>query len=173
MNNRKKHYSILLILVVSIGVNLLAFSGIFAYLTSQDKAINTFTIGQNVSSIQETFTPPSELQQGDSCTKIVSVKNEGSVSCYVRVLAEVEDPLIAEGIEIDWNTKDWTEKQSDGYYYYKKAIEAGETTEPLFTTLTAKKDLSEFRMIVYEESTQSRDYDNAVDAFASYTTTSK
>lgn len=158
----------MLLLAAAIGINLLAFGGIYAYRTAKDSAVNTFTVGENVTSIQETYNPPEELKTGESCTKIVKIKNEGSVSCYVRVLAEIEDPLIAEGLDIDWNTEDWTEKQADGYYYYKEPLAVGETTEPLFTTLKATKDLNDFKMLVYEESAQAEGHDSAMDAFASY-----
>lgn len=38
----------------------------------------------------------------------------------MRVFAEIEDPDTASAVDIDFNTSDWTVKQPDGYYYYKK-----------------------------------------------------
>ena len=64
---------------------------------------------------------------------------KGSVDCYVRVFAEVEDPIVSESLKIDFNDREWTEKQNDGYYYYRKVLRSGEVTEPLFTQIICGK----------------------------------
>ena len=54
---------------------------------------------------------------------------------------------------------------ADGYYYYKKSVKANESTVPLFTQITAKKDVDEFQMIVFSETVQSDGSSDAVSAF--------
>lgn len=83
----------------------------------------------------------------------------------MRVFAEIEDPDTASAVDIDFNTSDWTVKQPDGYYYYKKSVKVNESTVPLFTQITAKKDVDEFQMIVFSETVQSDGSSDAVSAF--------
>lgn len=133
---------------------------------------NQFTVGNNYSEIAEEYEPPAVLEADKSYTKKVAVSNcndsratNKTVPCYVRLFAEVEDPDVASRLEIDFNSSDWTNKQSDGYYYYKKVLNPGETTSPLFTTLSAKEDISDFAMICYSESVQCEGFEDAATAF--------
>lgn len=136
-----------------------------AYLIWNDSVKNNFTMGENTSHIEETFGSYTEFEAGKSYEKNVAVKNDGSVPCYVRVFAEIEDPDVAAAISIDFNTTDWTAKQADGFYYYKKALAVSETTAPLFTTLKVKSDLSDFKMICYSETVQAAGATDATSAF--------
>lgn len=156
----KKQKLIAAIGTVSVAA-LIAFAS--AYFVDGDTATNTFKIGHNVSSIEENF-PSGKIEPGKTCTKEVRVKNKNSVKCFVRVLAEPSDSDMGEHLDIDWNTTDWTEKQEDGYRYYRKALKPGETTSPLFTKVTIKNDFvnpqltaKNFDIGVYEETVQSHD----------------
>ena len=81
-------------------------------------------------------------------SKIVEVKNIGGQTAYIRVAVDKEIRLAAgvEGtpdtglIAYDLNTEYWTDK--DGWYYYNAPLNAGDTTEPLFTTVTFEKSMS-------------------------------
>lgn len=141
--------------------------GTAAYLTHHAAAANEFTIGSQVSAVDETWNPPASLEKGKSYTKEVRVANTGTVDCYVRVLAESSDEIVADSVDIDWNQQQWTSKQSDGYYYYKSVLPAGSKTEPLFTKVTAKENLSEFELIIYEETVQAAGSASPQDAFGS------
>lgn len=75
---------------------------------------------------------------GMSVTKLVEITNSGDADAWVRIkvdksfVATIDtDPTL---IQLDLNTTDWTEQ--DGYYYYKEALQPGETTAPLFTTVS-------------------------------------
>ena len=140
-------FSILVVAVVGM-------TGVSAYFTANSEKINRFSVGQNVCEIAEDYTPPGILPTGNT-TKKVQVKNTGSVPCYVRVFAEITDPTAADHISANFNVSEWTVKQSDGYYYYKGAIKPGESTAPLFTTITSKQELKDFGMICYAETVQS------------------
>lgn len=142
------------------------FGGVTAaYLTHSAAAANNFVVGSQVSAVTETWAPPESLEKGKTYTKKVQVANTGTTECYVRVLAEIADQQAAEAVSIDWNWEQWTEKQTDGYYYYKTALPAGQKTEPLFTQISAEADLSEFELIVYEETVQAYGSDSPRDAF--------
>ena len=82
------------------------------------------------------------VMPGSVVSKIVTVENTGSGTAWVRISIEKAIAL-AEGLEgeidldlirLDLDTEHWTEH--DGYYYYNAPLAAGETTEPLFTTVT-------------------------------------
>ena len=136
-----------------------------AFLLSEDSLQNPFTVGENMSHIEEEFGPYASFDAGGNYTKKVIVKNDGSVDCYVRVFAEIEDPDVAAAVDVDFNTTDWTTKQTDGYYYYKSTIKSNEKTAPLFTQITAKKDVDEFQMIVFSETVQA---DGAADPLSAF-----
>ena len=132
-----------------------------ALLIARHSLDNDFTVGENISSIEEKFDEYDAFKAGETYEK-----NEGSVDCYVRVFAEVEDPIVSESLKIDFNDREWTEKQNDGYYYYRKVLRSGEVTEPLFTQITAAKDIDSFRMICYSETVQSEGSSDVISAFS-------
>ena len=134
------------------------------FLISTDSALNRLSSGHNTAGIVESYAPPSSFAKGDEITKEVKVKNEGSVPCYVRVFAEISRPEAREAVDVDYSTSDWS-KMSDGYYYYSRVLNAGEESSPLFTTLTAKENVSDFEMICYSESVQAYGFAGAKEAF--------
>lgn len=136
-----------------------------SFMISGNHITNTVTAGYNEIHISEVFGEYSAFEGGKDYEKRVSVKNDGTVPCYVRVFAELEDPGTAEVISIDFNTDDWTEKQDDGFYYYRKVLQVSEETEPLFTTLAVDEDVSEFAMICYSESVQAEGVSDIREAF--------
>lgn len=136
-----------------------------AYLMHYAAAANNFVVGSQVSSVDETWAPPGGLEKGKTYTKEARVANTGTVACYVRVLAEVADQSVADSVTIAWNSSQWTDKQEDGYYYYKSVLPPGEKTEPLFTSIQAADELDEFELIVYEETVQAAGSASPQDAF--------
>ena len=77
---------------------------------------------------------------GMKVTKIVEISNTGTAPVWVRAQVQLdvygadEEPLPPEYVSLDFNETDWT--YLDGYYYYNRALAPGETTVPLFTTVT-------------------------------------
>ena len=164
----KKNRSIRTVsLLIVCSVFLLATSIVAYYLSCSAKS-NSFQIGENRSRIEERFEDYPSFEKGRDYEKKVLVNNTGSVDCYVRVFAELEDPEMASKLLIDYNTSDWTEKQEDGYYYYKATIKEGESTKPLFTTLHATETITDFRMVVYSETIQSDGFSTPKAAFGPY-----
>lgn len=151
--------------------------GSFAYFTADATATNVITAGNIKIELKETAIPedggdpvPFEDQTGvmpgQVISKIVQIENTGGQSAYIRVKVEKEISL-AEGVNGDpdlslvickFNTGKWEEK--DGYYYYKEALQAGETTEPLFTEVVFDKTMdnmyqdSKAEIRVYAQATQ-------------------
>ena len=134
------------------------------FLISTDSVTNRLSCGYNTAEIVENYVPLSSFAKGEEVTKEVKVRNEGSVPCYVRVFAEISRPEAREAVDVDYSTSEWS-KMSDGYYYYSRVLNAGEESSPLFTTLTAKENVSDFEMICYSESVQSYGFAGAKEAF--------
>jgi hypothetical protein len=83
-----------------------------------------------------------DVLPGMNVSKIVQVKNIGGQPAWIRIAVDKSIQL-ADGVSgaidlslitYDLNTEHWTEK--DGYYYYMSVLKPGETTEPLFTSLS-------------------------------------
>lgn len=149
----------LLTLSVAAIIAALSAYGSIAYFTAEDTARNLITAGNVKIELQEkTVSPDGEtivpfedqlgVMPGSEVSKIVEVKNTGGQDAWVRVSVDKTIEL-AEGIEgdadlslitFDLNTEYWTEK--DGFYYYTKALSSGQTTEPLFTTVSFAKTMS-------------------------------
>lgn len=77
---------------------------------------------------------------GGTVKKSVSVENTGSMGMYLRMTVDKEftlseanagKPTNPELVEFTLNEEFW--ELRDGFYYYKKVLSKGETTEPLFT----------------------------------------
>ena len=138
------------ILILSVLVICLAMiaAGSLAYYTADTKAHNVITTGSVDIQLNEwaneerteKFENQTGVMPGKDVTKIVEVKNVGTgsawvcVQMFVDVYAENGKQLPTEPVKLDINTTDWT--YQDGYYYYNKPLAPGETTEPLFTTVS-------------------------------------
>ena len=88
-----------------------------AYLSHRDEVNNQITVGDNTSHITEDFTSPDDVTPNTAYKKTVRVKNDTDTDSYVRVFVENSNQSIPVSIKFD--TKYWTAKQADGYYYYK------------------------------------------------------
>ncbi len=132
---------ILLICLVTALLSL-ASAGTYAYYTASATATNVITSGGLSFELRETTADGSEypseplvILPGDVVSKIVTVENTGSHPMYLRVrlTPEVNDASLSadDCIALDINTSSWTFR--DGYYYYNTALDAKQTTEPLFT----------------------------------------
>lgn len=132
------------LIVISLIVTLLSLLsiGTVAYFTTVGQATNVITMGSLEFVIHEKTASgedyPAEsvvVMPGDVISKIVTVENVSGHPMYLRVALEclVNDKNLTANdcISMDINTKDWTFR--GGYYYYNTAVNAGETTKPLFT----------------------------------------
>lgn len=155
---------------VIVAVVMTTFLTIAAYLTDIDFASNSFQNAVEKVEIVEEFDPPEELVPGISFIKKPSVKNTGTIPCYVRLFSEVNDSSIGDYINIDYDMTNWT-KKDDGYYYYNKILNPNEVTEPLFTTVKIDSNIEEdklkdFNIIVFADTVQSEGYENMEKAFS-------
>ncbi len=141
-----------------------------AYLSDHVQVNNQFTIGNNTTTVEEEFPTPTPVPPGESVVKKVCIENQGEVPCYIRVaLSYSEDIISLEGLD----TVNWVDG-NDGYYYYKKVVEVGETTTKLFTGVSIDQEAenTNINVNVFAESVQAADgsipYKDYKDAWAHY-----
>lgn len=141
----KKRLLVLSVLAVCLS---LLIGSTLAYFTVSEKTRNVITAGNIKIEIIETdakgipFKNVSGVMPGAEVEKVVTMKNTSDNACWVRFSVEKEITLSEEKsgtpdlslLKIDFNTEDWTEK--DGFYYYNEKLNPGETTIPLFTSVT-------------------------------------
>ena len=152
----KKRAKQILFVLLAIGVNVAGFTGISAYLTSMDSALNTMTVGHNTIGILEEFIPPDRLEPGAVIAKKVNIENTGGTPCAVRVSAEFSKSDMEALASLDVDTDHW-EKKSDGYYYYKDILDTGDITYTLFNAVTIageaeESQMKDFEIMIYAES---------------------
>lgn len=134
----------------------IAATGTLAFFTASETAHNVITSGGVAIDLIEQsrdetgrLTPWQDVDgvmPGAEVSKIVTVQNTGASDAWVRLRVETSielsrpQPGDAKGapapslLVLNINTADWTEK--DGYYYYNQPLKPGQTTTPLFETVT-------------------------------------
>lgn len=145
----KEKLSVVAILAIFLAI---MSAGTWAYFTTSEQVHNVITTGSVDITLHEwadeAKTEPFEdltgILPGRQVTKIPEVENSGENPVFVRVkltkgiswLSELElpDEVDLDKVTLDLNETDWVEQ--DGYYYYRKVLLPGETTEPLFTTVS-------------------------------------
>lgn len=138
---KKKIISIALVVAM---IAIIA-AGSFAYFTDTDDATNTFTVGK----VDITLTEPKWVESGSEDADTVYAGEplakdptvtvaDNSNPCFVRVKVENLDQFGPKG-DITYRTdyvtgklgENWADG-GDGYFYYTKVLEAGQTTDALF-----------------------------------------
>lgn len=146
--------AVFLLLGISSGV-------VLSYLSGEDALVNEVTAAKTDIEVVEEFDPPDELRPGLEIRKATRIHNLEKSPCYVRMRYEfssLEAEKSCEELEI---LDGWKYKE-DGYYYWKEALQPGETTGPLFEKVVLKKDtedqdLSSFELLVYAEAAAGRE----------------
>lgn len=147
-HNRKK---VVLLLAAAMLILVCGVGGTLAYLVTQAGPVkNEFTPGKVTSKVNENF--------NGTTKENVTIKNTGNVSAYIRAAIVVtwqdaqgntlpEAPG-TDDYAISINTSDWT--QEGGYYYYKAAVSAGESTANLINSCTQTKTYEDGRRLCVE-----------------------
>lgn len=132
---------IVAVALVSVGVTMAAWN-------AQTSETNVVTIGNVKIDLIDTYTPQNNVSPGVEVDKIVSVKNTGNTSCYVRVFVKKEW-LTDKGVATTEPSVDlikpqyksgWVKgtcpsgSEYTGYecYYYQSELAPGQTADSLF-----------------------------------------
>lgn len=140
------------ILCLSVIVIMLAIlaAGTIAYFTAEGRAHNVITTGSVEIELKEwadenktvPFKDLEGVMPNTTVTKIAEIKNIGKSDAWIRVKIKKSIELKHEGnpdtnlVELNLNDRDWITYGE--YYYYKNALKPGETTTPIFTSVTFK-----------------------------------
>lgn len=152
MKKIRKH--ICLVFAALLLMSAVNIKGVLAYFTAY--ADTSGGVELDLGFTKTTITE--EKGSGDEHKKI-TLTNNGNYECYVR-LKTITGSAYINGItdsepKVDGEElKNWSEKQSDGYYYYREKLAPGASTTQLylgfdFTNLTQK----DFNVIVIQECT--------------------
>ena len=135
---------IMILCLVAMLISTLSMSS-YAYYVQTVKATNVITTSGLDFAIHERSVggspypnEPVVIMPGDVVDKVVTVENTGNQPMYLRILLtpSVNDPTLSamDCIQMDINDRAWT--AHDGYYYYNRPLQPGETTVALFTQVT-------------------------------------
>lgn len=163
MNQRKNPVRRAVYVVVVLGLLLLLVGGsyfVYAAMTATDRKENDFQVGQvETELVEENFTAPTEIEKNESINKKISIKNNGTINQFIRVmvLPEVKadvagDPTNKQVLSLvigtdlileNLNTTDWR-YGDDGYYYYiKEAVKPNDPTTSLFESVRLSNSISD------------------------------
>lgn len=134
--------------------------GTLAYFTAEETAYNVITTGRLDMTLHDEYAEEdgTNVVPDTEVSKVVYVENSGDVSFWVRIGLEkiieaaegVEAELeFDEYISLDIDEENW--RYAEGYYYYNRALEPGESTEELFTTVYFDKAMGNEYMDAYME----------------------
>lgn len=125
-----------------------------AYWNATGESKNVLTMSSYQAEIVEQYEIPSHVDPGSSVSKVVNVKNTGTVDMIVRVKIQKafgtrdasgklhpDAGLNPELIQLELNETCW--KYLDGYWYYTGILGAGQTTkEPLLSGYTVSDEVT-------------------------------
>ncbi len=134
----KKRISLIVVAVLLIIV--LSGTSLSWFLSNAGEANSEFQMGRvRVELVEEDFKDIENLEIG-TYEKNVQVRNIGTSNSYVRVKlvpewSEASLPVSNIVFNLSGNG-DWTEKQEDGYYYFKYYLEENEITSSILDSIT-------------------------------------
>ena len=141
MKNKKALIAIVAVLFVVVGATV-------AYFTNVTTFTNNFTTATYKTKTTETFESPTNWKPGETITKEIVTKNEGSIPATVRakftgewtntdgtaLTAEELEDIPNDAVVVNVNTTDWVK---DGeYYYYKYILNPDDTTSTFLNSVT-------------------------------------
>ena len=125
----------------------LFIGGVFAFNRDSISFNNLFHLGEHVATHTEEFVSPDDWQVCDETPKTLVTRNDSTHDIYVRLSYDeywrmqddiTELPLIKDGVRlaiINFQNEDDWELRDDGWYYFKEALEPGDSTTSLFKSV--------------------------------------
>lgn len=141
---------ILCLSVIAIMLAILA-AGTIAYFTAEGRAHNVITTGsinitvveqqkgENNTTVDYPKAPITNVVPGAEISKIVTIRNDGKSTAWIRVKVGTEIELVGGDeantslVMLNFDDRNWTKK--DGYYYYNNPVDPTKSTTALFDTV--------------------------------------
>ena len=162
---------------------------VFAFLTWTASSGDVISAGHNSIEIIESGSFPEAVHPGTpvSSANTVSVRNTGTVPCYVRLKVIISNDSLAGHITLDgtntaaWNAShagsDVYDPEADsrlyGYYYFTEPLEPDSVSPPLLTGIsidsgTDEEMLMNYSIALYAESIQKGSYGSWEEAWEDF-----
>lgn len=146
-------------------------AGTMMWFVGGDSVQNAMALGRQSVIVTETFKPVDQVYPGDSVTKEVNFTNEGDMQSLFRVkydeywtaadgntlsntFWDAASSSVLDAMIKNWNAANGFANTSlwidggDGYYYYSKVINPGETTDPVLDSLKLNENLLASSMMI-------------------------
>ncbi len=166
------------LLVCSILAICLAIAtyGTVAYFSYEDNARTVITTS-NVKIEVLGWSEQNEIAvtPGAELARALEIKNIGAQPAWVRVSVEsvielaenVQGEPDLSTITFDFDEQNWT--LQEGYFYYVKKLESGETTEPLFRLVGFSKEMKNMyqksKVVIHVKAEATQSANNGADVF--------
>lgn len=139
-------------------------AGTMMWFAGSDNVKNAMALGRQSVIVTESFKPIDNMYPGDTVTKDVTFTNEGDMKSLFRVkyseywtasngntlsntFWDASSSSVLDVMIKNWNSSGgfsnttlWTDG-GDGYYYYNKVLDSGETTDPVLDSLKLNERL--------------------------------
>lgn len=161
-------------LILAAAAALLSFGITWAYYSDIIVLANPFATSHSGAAMVEEFNPDSSFLPGETVIKKVAFQNTGEMDIFLRVEVPPEEawyakgesepldePYTTETVIKTWkdgiwpkggdtaSTADWSQVFTDAdgtkYRYYRRILQAGETTEDILDSITLSPDVSNDR----------------------------
>lgn len=161
-------------LILAAAAALLSFGITWAYYSDIIVLANPFATSHSGAAMVEEFNPDSSFLPGETVIKKVAFQNTGEMDIFLRVEVPPEEAWYAKGeneplggdyttdaVIKNWtdgiwpkggdtaSTADWSQVFTDAdgtkYRYYRRILQAGETTEDILDSITLRPDVSNDR----------------------------
>ena len=143
--------------VLALMIMLVRVNSVSAYLTGSDTALNRTRAVGVMLHISEEYEPPDQLQPGISFRKRPAAVNDSSIPVYVRarvLFSSSNAEMLCQPLVIG---QGW--RYDGGLYYYETPLAPSSSTQPLFTEVGIRQDVSRemidaglpFEIYVYAE----------------------
>lgn len=142
---RKKHFLLLLAFVLTLG----AVGGTWGYHRAEASVVNRISTRESGVTMREVFNPADKWLPGETKEKKVSFSNSGESPQVIRFRYDsrwsdssgnpVAEPTTVPAINRA-DTENW--QPLGGWYYYKRALQPGEVTAEVITSIRFDKSLT-------------------------------
>lgn len=134
---------------------------VYACLIAGDEKQNRFSIAKEQVNLEDIYEDQPRTP-GETFQKIVAVENNGTCVSYPVVQILFSDSRWKKYCTCNINENVWSYSAASDCYYYNRALQPGEKTEPLFTEVTLQKETPEefckdFEMIIFMNSSGRED----------------
>ena len=159
--------------LAAFAIALLSFGITWAYYSDIIVLANPFATSHSGAAMVEEFNPDSSFLPGETVIKKVAFQNTGEMDIFLRVEVPPEEawyakgesepldePYTTETVRKNWtvvwpkggdaaDTDYWSQVFTDAdgtkYRYYRRILQAGETTEDILDSITLRPDVSNDR----------------------------